>query len=236
MSYYAKRFFGQQGIVTDGLKLWLDASNPASYPGSGTAWNDLSGNANNSTLNGTVYNSSSSGVMYFDGINDSAGLNATKLSSLINFRTRFTISLWYKTKYPLLNAFPRLIDIQGTDSILLGLDTTGGVSFIMYSGGNVTQHIVNATLPQSNDFRNITVVVNIPNIYLYVNGVLISTINNTIASSNNTKTLANIGNNTAGGTTRAFSGYINDILMYNTALIEVDVWNNFVATKTKYGL
>jgi len=31
-------------IVTSGLILALDAANPKSYPGSGTAWNDLSGN------------------------------------------------------------------------------------------------------------------------------------------------------------------------------------------------
>jgi hypothetical protein len=33
-------------IVTDGLVLALDAGNPKSYPGSGTAWTDLSGNGN----------------------------------------------------------------------------------------------------------------------------------------------------------------------------------------------
>jgi hypothetical protein len=34
-------------IVTDGLVLYLDAANTKSYPVSGTAWNDLSGNGNN---------------------------------------------------------------------------------------------------------------------------------------------------------------------------------------------
>ena len=33
-------------IVTSGLVLALDAANPKSYPGSGTAWNDLSGLGN----------------------------------------------------------------------------------------------------------------------------------------------------------------------------------------------
>ena len=36
-------------IVTDGLVLALDAANPKSYPGSGTTWNDLSGNGRNFT-------------------------------------------------------------------------------------------------------------------------------------------------------------------------------------------
>jgi len=38
-------------IVTDGLVLALDAANTKSYPGSGTTWNDLSGNGNTGTLN-----------------------------------------------------------------------------------------------------------------------------------------------------------------------------------------
>jgi prepilin-type N-terminal cleavage/methylation domain-containing protein len=37
-------------IVKDGLVLHLDAGNPASYPGTGTTWFDLSGNNNNGTL------------------------------------------------------------------------------------------------------------------------------------------------------------------------------------------
>jgi len=34
-------------IITSGLILNLDASNISSYPGSGTSWNDISGNNNN---------------------------------------------------------------------------------------------------------------------------------------------------------------------------------------------
>jgi alpha-tubulin suppressor-like RCC1 family protein len=38
------------GFVSDGLALYLDAGNTASYPGTGTTWTDLSGNGNNLTL------------------------------------------------------------------------------------------------------------------------------------------------------------------------------------------
>jgi hypothetical protein len=41
-------------IVTDGLILSLDASNPRSYPGSGTIINDLSGKDAHGTINGSV--------------------------------------------------------------------------------------------------------------------------------------------------------------------------------------
>ena len=43
-------------IVTDGLVLSVDAANKKSYPGSGTTWYDLSGNAINGTLtNGPTF-------------------------------------------------------------------------------------------------------------------------------------------------------------------------------------
>lgn len=49
-------------IVRSGLVLNLDAAEPASYPGTGTTWYDLSGNGNNGTLvNGPTYNSANGG-------------------------------------------------------------------------------------------------------------------------------------------------------------------------------
>ncbi len=59
------------GIVRSGLVLHLDAANIKSYPGTGTVWNDLSGNGNNSTLNnGPTYSTSNAGIFSLDGTND----------------------------------------------------------------------------------------------------------------------------------------------------------------------
>jgi hypothetical protein len=53
-------------IVTSGMILHLDASNPSSYPGSGTTWTDLSGAGNNGTIqSGVTYNSG--GYFSFNG-------------------------------------------------------------------------------------------------------------------------------------------------------------------------
>ncbi len=49
--------------VTSGLVLYLNAADRNSYPGTGTAWNDLSGNSNTGTLNGPIYNNSVNGVV-----------------------------------------------------------------------------------------------------------------------------------------------------------------------------
>jgi hypothetical protein len=60
-------------IVTDGLRLYLDAGNAASYPGSGTTWTDISGFGNNFTLvNGPTFSTESGGAIVFDGANDYA--------------------------------------------------------------------------------------------------------------------------------------------------------------------
>jgi hypothetical protein len=59
------------GIVTNGLVLNLDAAKKDSYPGAGTAWNDISGNRNNGTLiNGPTFNSNNGGSIVFDGVDD----------------------------------------------------------------------------------------------------------------------------------------------------------------------
>lgn len=67
-------------IVTDGLALYLDAGNRVSYPGSGTAWYDLSGNQNHFTLyntptytgNGITFNINGAS-QYADCINNTFG-------------------------------------------------------------------------------------------------------------------------------------------------------------------
>jgi hypothetical protein len=62
-----------ENIVTSNLKLNLDPAWYTSYVGTGTAWNDLSGNNNNFTLiNSVSYETLQQGCLSFDGTNDIA--------------------------------------------------------------------------------------------------------------------------------------------------------------------
>ena len=55
-------------ITTNGLVLCVDAADKNSYPGSGTAWNDIGGQGYTGTLtNGPTFNSSNNGSIVFDG-------------------------------------------------------------------------------------------------------------------------------------------------------------------------
>lgn len=81
-------------IVTSGLVLCLDAANPRSYPGSSTAWRDVSGNFNNGTLyNGPTF---SNGVMSFDGIDDYMQANVSTTS--LNGDPTFSIDMFVRRR------------------------------------------------------------------------------------------------------------------------------------------
>jgi len=59
------------GLVTDGLILNLDSTDSSSYPGTGTAWSDLTSEGNDFTLvNGPTYSTDDGGTIVTDGAND----------------------------------------------------------------------------------------------------------------------------------------------------------------------
>ena len=78
------RFETPEGVVTNGLLLLLDASDPNSYPGSGADWYDLSGN----NFHMKLYNSPSyvnnGGFGYFDldGVDDYGSCDGTVAGSV----------------------------------------------------------------------------------------------------------------------------------------------------------
>tara|TARA_R110000744_G_scaffold62341_1_gene128686 strand:+ start:21 stop:1631 length:1611 start_codon:yes stop_codon:yes gene_type:complete len=77
--------------TTDGCNIFLDVNNSLSYPGSGTTVYDMSGNANNATLNNSV-GIDSNGYMVFDGVDDNIGI--TNNSTLQGWATSQTLAIW----------------------------------------------------------------------------------------------------------------------------------------------
>jgi hypothetical protein len=88
--------FGNDGYVTSGLVLYLDAGNIDSFDNSSTTWTDLSGQGNNVTLtNGPFFSPNNGGVLVFDGVDDYADIPFD--SSLNNNYT--TLSVWVKSTF-----------------------------------------------------------------------------------------------------------------------------------------
>ena len=235
MSYYAKRMWGgASGIIQDSsLKLWLDASNPLSYPGTGTMWFDLSGNGNNGTMiNGVAYSTTNGGVMSFDGVNDYVELPSIDLST-----TPFTIITWFSntktTDSPILanwgGPFSFLIRILN-NNLALGLRNINNRDI---SDATTTRH-PNILI---NQFYHLAITYEqaINTLKIYINGVLVFNGGTTLpAQVRQNPDKINIGRKQ--DTNTFFKGSVNDLYIYNKALAAQDIVQNFNTNRTKYGL
>lgn len=236
MSYYAKRFFGQQGIVTDGLKLWLDASNLSSYPGTGTTWFDLSGNGNNGTMvNGVV---PLSNAMQFDGVDD-----YVDFGNILNIGTGdFSYSLWTTLRATgLKGIFGKSIygSVPGRWAIYQESD-----KIICMAQGIAASNISISQTPYINTgFHLFTVTINrAGNMILYIDGVQIAS----VVLTNPTYNMFTTGSLFAGaygnsaGSAPQVSLYnncdINDIMVYRKNLTTQEVQTIFNTQRSKYGI
>jgi hypothetical protein len=81
-------------IITDGLKIYLDAANPLSYSGSGTLWEDLSGNKNNGSLtNGPTFTNDYKGGIILDGTNDLIDCGVVDITSGTDISIEIVLSI-----------------------------------------------------------------------------------------------------------------------------------------------
>ena len=79
-------------LTNSSLVLHLDAGNPASYSGTGTTWNDLSGNGSHVTLTSTSFDAAAGGSVAFNGTSSYAYFDAKIGSTNV-----VTVEMWVKT-------------------------------------------------------------------------------------------------------------------------------------------
>lgn len=208
-------------IVTSGLVLSLDAANTKSYPGSGTTWTDLSGNGRNGTLtNGPTYSSSNNGTLVFDGTDDYVLLPTT---SDLTFSGDFTFECWIlRTGTASSNHIWALPTGQ-----TLQINDVG--SLIYYDTGQRALGAINA-----NTWYNATISRISTTITGYYNGLSIFSVTNS-ASHN--------FSGTAIGYRKDLSpfglywlGNISNVKLYNRALTQQQVSQNFNALRGRYGI
>ena len=213
-------------IVRDGLVLALDASDRNSYLGSGTTWTDISGNGNNGTLtNGPTFNSGNGGSIVFDGVDDYAITG--NFPSCANWSTEMFL---YPTVF--------------TTSQKVILDVNVGIRFEI-NNGKFNSHFGNGSswiytfLPSTTTFAANTwyhVVVTVQSggqAKIYVNSVLENTTN--IGSGTTPNIPLYIARYT-GATGYEFSGRVGVTRIYNKSLSQLEILQNYNATKTRFGL
>lgn len=224
---------GGPGIVTDGLVLYLDAANPASYTSGSTIWNDLSRNNNTGTLNNSFsYNPNNGGTLLFTA-NNSNSVTGPLSQGL---GTDVTVETFLK------------IDTSGA-SVLYGLATDSyGNGLGIYAkygiwSWNTGDDISNAfsTSPTiSSTSYNHIVVTNAAasNAKLYVNSVLIGTALYRNATTTGTGNKYEIGAFWQSKSNLVFFINANCGLfkIYNRALTAQEVQQNYNTQKSRFGL
>jgi len=221
-------------IVQDGLVLHLDAGDPASYPGTGTIWTDLSGNGNNGTLvNGVGFDSGNGGALSFDGANDYVNL------SFVNPFAE-TVIVWARSTTTTWNTYGWLSSARSQNGHIIHPEL--GAREVTYYMGN------SAGLGFDGEIGKYTPGdITIPHMYAYsTNGTnihkgyfdgteVVSKTNSMTRTASPTAQTYYIGADLGVGA-RYGNGNIYVVLRYNRALTAEEIQQNFDATKGRFGL
>jgi hypothetical protein len=232
-------------LVQDGLVLHLDAGNKTSYPGSGTTWTDISGNSNNGTLtNGPTYDPANKGSIVFDGKDDYVDVTDTPLRIT---GVSFTMEVWFYYDGNSSNAYTIAGKRNGTTpfnqyTLWIGDGTTsvnpGSVlgGFVRIDESTSYDRLANYTLPSAGIYH-VALTNDSSSLKLYVNNVLRQTVSNTypspanllISGKNFRITEVNLGN-------KYLNGKVYTTKLYNRALSQSEVKQNFTALRGRYGI
>jgi hypothetical protein len=245
-------------LVRSGLALYLDAGAAASYSGSGTAWNDLSGNNNHFTLyNSPTYNSSFGGELRFDGTNDYA---RNRNNSIINnIAANGTIEIWFRTYDNSFgsNVYARLISVAndtgtGSDSTSTQGANNDYTTFFCLARNNGTNYynflykssawIGGSASYVDNIYRQLILTWSTSGANMtfnhYLNGI--SQTSNTYAQTNySAANNITIGMNCLGAisnTVENTKAAYSIVRLYSKTLSQAEITQNYNATKSRFNL
>lgn len=238
-------------VVTDGLKLYLDAYNTRSYPGTGTTWYDLSNSGYNFTNNGSTW-TVSGGRRYWelDGVNDY--LEGASTTSIFNSNTSgrtWSVWVYYVSAPAFLDV---LVNAQFDGKLPYYLDNrnsagTNGNGYQFGAGGLIdvkTQYNITITTGVwIHAVGTWTYTTSTTGTFkMYLDGTEVSS---TFQTNQSSRSYASNDNNTAPniGTLKLFGTYVRfnnirvgEVLNYNRALTATEISNNYNSTKSNYGL
>jgi len=224
-------------IVTDGLVLCLDAADPKSYPGSGTAWTDRSGEENDLTGTGASSNPT------FDSTNSSISLdgNTQRFQSSTNCSVvgdQTLEAVFYEDSATAPHTTVMCTDTAYQYGIkLMSFKNNNRYGFWLGFGTSSHLGMVNATLDNDVVYHLLgTYKASTGQVKIYLDGVLKTT--STISTTGNVS--LNDGKITVGldyhGLNSGYSMNGNVFLsrVYNKALTASEVLQNYNATKSRF--
>jgi hypothetical protein len=221
-------------IVTNGLVLNVDAGFTPSYPTTGTTWYDVSSSVNNGTLvNGPTFSSAGGGSIVFDGIDDRCPIQNQNFNSTTS--SSFTIEIVYKRNSSTPGSFSPLYFMGGggtSDARIFfwfDNDNNGSMAINYYTGAGFDTYI-ELTRSLDTNFHYAVQVVDKNTLLMtgYFDGVNKGT--GIIEISSTSDNIFKIGGNSSCNATIAF------VRIYNRALTQTEITQNYNTQKSRFGL
>jgi len=221
-------------IVTDGLVLCLDAANIKSYPGSGTAWTDLSANSNNGTLtNGPTYSTSNGGSIVFDGVDDIVSIPD---SNILDITTSISLESWiYATKSTGIQNVISKSSFSQNNSYIYPRTDDGwtNVSFYLAVPTFGPSPILTASWPSRDAWHHTVATYDGATMKIYIDGVLSNSKSQSGTISTNTNSLT-IGSQPGYG--EYYGGRVSGAKIYNRALTAQEIQQNYNALRSRFSI
>ena len=225
-------------ISDNGLVLCLDAANVKSYVSGSTIWNDLSRNGNTGTLiNGPSFSSASLGSINFDGIDDYA-LIPYSPSIPIGSSAR-SVSLWFYT-----NSSTWIKDVNtlffygsGTNGNAFGIDFDAYPIMEVFTWGGTGRDLLFSSSFAQIGWKNIAVTYNgSTTILIYENGIFTQTLTLSAATTTPASSIYIGAINPSVLAGSYFTGSISNVQIYNRALSQEEILQNYEGLRSRYGL
>jgi len=228
-------FSNLPNIVTSGLTIYLDTDVYSSYIGSGTTFNDLTGNGNYFQLtNSPTYVStepknfslsaaSSQHFLYYASIGNPTGNTGLSLPSA----NSWTCSFWFRTTTN--TTYNPFLSHMGSGPVYCIMGTTGTtLTYYHYNGGF---YFKNGTTNILDNIWHQAVFVNTANtMIIYLDGVVEkASFDSTVSGP------SNLVNGFGGSWIGTFTGNLANFMYYNTNLSAAQVLQNYNAQKHKFG-
>jgi hypothetical protein len=228
----------QAEVILDGLQLYLDAGNTSSYSGSGSAWNDLSGNSNDATLvNTPTFDPDNQGSFQFNDLDEYVDVNASLASET------FSIAAWINTTATGINMIFSKEGAAGTPwnyrMWLNGGSLIGDISTNL-GGSRDDNSVTYAGSLNDGAWHLVMFTRNTDSMTLYVDGEQAATEANTLVDPISNAQELWIGRSafTAGGTNPTgsypYGGKIAQALVYNRVLNTTEARQTYYATQGRY--
>jgi hypothetical protein len=217
-------------IVTDGLILYLDATNTKSYVSGSTIWRNLVGEFSANITGPVTFSTGSIPALSYSGNGWVYVSPQPIFTTLLN---NFTILGWINPRSTFIG--PRIFGLGYVNQWQLELRGGGGTRLsINYNngGGNVFQQ--GGPSISLNTWQQVGFVINNSVVNFIYNGQIVSTGTFTVAGSfTNGNQNYSIGNYNT-GLDGAYPGQIASHQVYNRVLSEQEVLQNYNATKGRY--